>query len=56
MTAALEVARSTTDGYTLGPSIDLHNPGVLYFSGKRPEATAGKLDIYRVRYALEPAH
>jgi hypothetical protein len=36
-------------GYTLGPSIDLHDRHVLYFSSKRP-AGAGKLDIYRVRY------
>ena len=51
----LPASVNVADGYTLGPSIDLHTPGVLYFSGKRPEATAGKLDIYRVRFALEPA-
>ncbi|MEJ7596324.1 MAG: hypothetical protein WKG01_00325 [Kofleriaceae bacterium] len=37
-------------GYTLGPSIDLQDRQVLYFSGKRAEASAGKLDIYRIRY------
>jgi Tol biopolymer transport system component len=37
-------------GYTLGPSIDLHDRQVLYFSSKRAEAGAGKLDIYRIRY------
>jgi len=36
-------------GATLGPS---SAGDVLYFSGKRPEASAGKLDIYRVRYTL----
>ncbi|MEO7734928.1 MAG: hypothetical protein ABIY55_28495 [Kofleriaceae bacterium] len=38
-------------GYTLGPS---SAGDALYFSGKRPEASAGKLDIYRVRYTLAP--
>jgi hypothetical protein len=52
----LPASVNVAGGYTLGPSIDLHDPGVLYFSGKRPEAAAGKLDIYRVRYALDPAH
>ena len=51
----LPASVNVADGYTLGPSIDLHDPGVLYFSGKRPEAAAGKLDIYRVRYALDPS-
>ncbi|NVB79253.1 MAG: hypothetical protein HOV81_12700 [Kofleriaceae bacterium] len=37
-------------GYTLGPTIDLHDRQVLYFSSKRPEASAGKLDIYRIDY------
>ena len=37
-------------GYTLGPSIDLHDRQLLYFSGTRTEAGAGKLDIYRIRY------
>lgn len=34
-------------GYTLGPSIDRD---VLYFSSKRAAPSAGKLDIYRIRY------
>lgn len=38
-------------GYTLGPSLDLHDRRVLYFSSKRPApAAAGKLDIHRIRY------
>lgn len=49
----LPVSVNVAGGYTLGPSVDLREPGVLYFSGKRPEATAGKLDVYRVRYALD---
>ncbi|MEO8698507.1 MAG: hypothetical protein ABI867_00655 [Kofleriaceae bacterium] len=36
-------------GYTLGPSIDLRDRQVLYFSSLRPGG-AGKLDIYRIRY------
>jgi hypothetical protein len=39
-------------GYTLGPSIDWADRSVLYFSGVRPEASLGKLDLYRVRYRL----
>ena len=39
-------------GYTLGPSIDGKDRSVLYFSSKRPEASAGKLDVYRVHYVL----
>jgi len=36
-------------GATLGPSISVSEPGVLYFSSKRTDASAGKLDIYRIR-------
>ena len=39
-------------GATLGPAVDFRDPSVLYFTGKRPEAAAGKLDIYRVRYRV----
>jgi Tol biopolymer transport system component len=39
---------------TLGPSIDPRDRDVLYFSGRRPEASAGKLDLYRVRYTVSP--
>lgn len=39
-------------GYTLGPAIDPHDRSVLYFSGTRLEASAGKLDIYRIGYAI----
>jgi len=42
-------------GYTLGPSIDGKDRSVLYFSSKRPEASAGKLDVYRVHYAVGAA-
>jgi hypothetical protein len=37
-------------GATLGPALDFRDPSILYFTGKRLEAAAGKLDIYRVRY------
>jgi Tol biopolymer transport system component len=39
-------------GYTLGPTLDWRDRNVLYFSGMRPEAQRGKLDLYRVRYTL----
>jgi hypothetical protein len=42
-------------GYTFGPAIDAVDRAVLYFTSKRPEAGAGKLDIYRIRYELAPA-
>src|SRR5262245_1046257 len=48
----LPPAINVTGGYTLGPSIDGSDRALLYFSGKRPEAGAGKLDIYRAHYAL----
>jgi hypothetical protein len=48
----LPASVNVADGYTLGPSIDPGDHRVLYFSGKRPEASAGKLDVYRVRYTL----
>jgi TolB protein len=48
----LSDAVNMAGGATLGPAIDPREPGVLYFRSKRPEGGAGKLDIYRVRYAL----
>lgn len=53
--ARLPDAVNVAGGYALGPSIDRRDRGVLYFSSKRPEAGAGKLDVYRVHYALGPA-
>jgi hypothetical protein len=44
----LPASVNVAGGYTLGPALDLHDPSILYFSGKRPEAGRGKLDIYRV--------
>jgi len=51
----LPAAVNVAGGYTLGPAVDGVDRSVLYFSGNRPEAGAGKLDVYRVRYALAPA-
>ena len=48
----LPASVNVAGGYTLGPSIDGRDRSMLYFSGKRPEATAGKLDVYRVHYTL----
>jgi hypothetical protein len=42
-------------GYVLGPSVGGRDRSVLYFSGRRPEASVGKLDVYRVRYTLTPS-
>lgn len=50
---ALPDSVNVADGYTLGPSIDQRDRNVLYFSGHRPDASAGKLDVYRVRYTLD---
>ena len=50
---ALPASVNVAGGYTLGPSVDLHDPSILYFSGKRPEAGAGKLDIYRIKIHRE---
>jgi hypothetical protein len=35
--------------WTLGPSIALHEPGVLYFTSERDEGR-GRADIYRIEY------
>jgi Tol biopolymer transport system component len=48
----LPASVNVAGGYTLGPSIDWRDRFVLYFSGVRPEASLGKLDLYRVRYKL----
>lgn len=48
----LPAAVNVAGGYTLGPAVDGRDRNILYFSGKRPEAGAGKLDVYRVRYAV----
>lgn len=48
----LAASVNVAGGYTLGPSIDGSDRSVLYFSGARPEASAGKLDVYRVHYTL----
>jgi hypothetical protein len=45
----LPASVNVAGGATLGPS---SAGDVLYFSAHRPEASAGKLDIYRVRYTL----
>jgi TolB protein len=41
-------------GYTLGPTLDWSDRSLLYFSGHRPEANLGKLDLYRVHFRLRP--
>ncbi len=39
--------------WNLGPAVHPGEPGFLYFSSHRRESSAGRLDIYRVRYELE---
>jgi len=39
-------------GFTLGPSTDPGDPSVLYFSGQRPELSAGRSDLYRIGYRI----
>jgi TolB protein len=39
-------------GYTLGPSITRTRPGILYFSGHRLRPSAGRMDVYEVRYRV----
>lgn len=38
---------------TFGPAIDWADRSVLYFTGHRPEASVGKLDLYRVRVRVK---
>ena len=40
---------NTTDGQTLGPSIDWNKPGELLVTGTAKAPRAGKLDIYRMK-------
>ena len=40
-------------GATLGPSIDGADRFILYFSGTRPGAQMGKLDLDRVHYTID---
>ena len=40
-------------GYTLGPTIDWTDRSILYFSGHRVQASAGKMDVYRVRFRVQ---
>ena len=39
-------------GWNLSPSTTAAQPGVLNFSSHRPDDSAGRLDIYRIRYRL----
>lgn len=49
--------RSTNvkDAWTLGPSIVGIEPGVLYFTSHHA-ITAGRADIYRIRYSIRSHH
>jgi hypothetical protein len=51
--ALLPASVNVAGGYAFGPSIDASDRFVLYFSGMRPEASAGKLDLYRVHYTID---
>lgn len=41
--------------WNLGPAIRAGDPGVLYFSSARAGNGAGRMDVYRVSYALDAA-
>lgn len=45
-------AVNAPDAWNLGPAINLQEPGVLYFSSARPESTAGRMDVYKIKYDL----
>lgn len=46
---------SAQGAWNNGPAIDPSAPGWLYFSSVRKEASAGRMDIYRIRFATPGA-
>jgi TolB protein len=52
--AILPPAVNVDGEYTFGPVLDWTDRSVLYFSGQRPEASAGKIDLYRVHFRVKP--
>jgi TolB protein len=48
----LDAAVNVAGGWNLGPALDWRDRSLLYFTSRRPEASAGKLDLYRIRYRL----
>jgi TolB protein len=48
----LAAAVNVAEGANLGPAIDWADRARLYFTGRRSEAKAGKLDLYQIRYRL----
>jgi hypothetical protein len=46
-------AVNAPEAWNIGPAINPQEPGVLYFSSARPESAAGRMDIYRIKYAPE---
>jgi TolB protein len=44
---------STPGSWNNGPAIDPSAPGWLYFSSVRKDASAGRMDVYRIRYAVD---
>ncbi|HEU4409849.1 MAG TPA: hypothetical protein VFS43_31640 [Polyangiaceae bacterium] len=48
----LGAAVNVAEGANLGPALDWRDRSLLYFTGRRPEARAGKLDLYQIRYRL----
>lgn len=49
-----EVNSTEPGAWTLGPSIALQEPGMLYFTSHRADS-AGRMDIYRIHYAVTGA-
>ena len=46
--------KNNADGNTHRPADNHHDPAIFYFSSMRPEAGAGKLDVYRVHLSRAP--
>jgi hypothetical protein len=48
----LDARVSAPGTWNNGPAIDPSSPGWLYFSSVRKDASAGRMDVYRIRYAV----
>jgi len=45
-------AVNAPEAWNIGPAINPREPGVLYWSSARPEASAGRMDVYSIKYSL----
>lgn len=49
----LDARVNAADGWAMGPATDPQRPGVLLFSGKRPDAQRGRSDVYEIPFHLD---